>query len=253
MKKINESILNKKYFIFDVDGTLVDSMSMWNSVDQKILHDNFGIEISLMDIKMFRDSVIYDAKNVQGDIYMAYYEAIVKYFNLGVSAEEFNRLRAELSNYLSVNELDYKPGAAEFLKLAKKLGKKIGVATTGVKRQYDIYENKNQKMIKQASLKKLVDATVHCEDVTNKKPDPEAYFKIMEKLGAKPEECIVFEDSLNGVMAAKGAGLEVCSIYDDSAANEQDVIDKIADYKVESFYELIKSLGLESFENQPEN
>ena len=252
MKEITNKILDKKYFIFDVDGTLIDSMSMWNMVDQKILYDNFGIRVSQFDIKVFRDSVIYNEQNVHGDIYMAYNEAIIKYFNLGITAQEFHDIRRELSRDFSINQLDYKPGAAKFLNILKLLGKKIGVATTGVKSQYYIYTNLNKKMIKQASLKNLVDASVHFEDVVRKKPDPEAYFKIMEKLGAKPEECIVFEDSLNGVIAAKDAGLEVCSVYDESAANEQDVIDKIADYKVDSFDEFINILGLDKVQNQPQ-
>ena len=153
---------------------------------------------------------------------------------------------------MSVNELDYKEGAADFLNALSMLGKKIGVATTTTKKQYSIYEELNQKMIKQAPLKKLVDAAVLCEDVTRKKPDPEAYLKVMQLLGAKPNECIVFEDSLNGVMAAKTAGIEVCSVYDESAKTEQDIISKIADYKVSSFAELVKMLGLDKDQNQPQ-
>lgn len=252
MKEINGKMLDKKYFIFDIDGTLVDSMGMWNLVDQKVLLDNFGIQVDPMDIKMFRDSVLYNTQNVHGDIYMIYYEELIKYFNLGITPEEFRKLRHDLSNYLSINELDFKPGADEFLNIIKQLGKKVGVATTTIKRQYDIYENQNKIMMKKAPLKRLVDATVLCEDVTRKKPDPEAYLLVMQKLGAKPEECIVFEDSLNGVISAKDAGIEVCVVYDDSAANEQDVIEKIADYKVESFYELIKALGHDKHQGQPE-
>ena len=58
MNKINAKLLDKKYFIFDIDGTLVDSMGMWNLVDQKVLLDNFGIEVSQMDIKILRDAYI---------------------------------------------------------------------------------------------------------------------------------------------------------------------------------------------------
>lgn len=251
MKEITDRFLDKKYFIFDIDGTLIDSMGMWNLVDQKVLLDNFGIEVDQMDIKMFRDGVLYNSQNVNGDIYMIYYDELIKYFNLGITPEEFRNLRHDLSNYLSINELDFKPGADAFLNLIKLLGKKVGVATTTIRRQYDIYENQNKKIMKKASLKKLVDAVVLCEDVTRKKPDPEAYLLAMAKLGAKPEECIVFEDSLNGILSAKDAGIEVCAVYDESAANEQDVIDKIADYKVESFEELIKILGLDKAQNQP--
>lgn len=244
MKEITGKMLDKKYFIFDIDGTLVDSMPMWSLIDQKVLFDNFGIVVAAEDIKAFRDSILYDDRHVSGDIYSIYYEEFVKLFNLGITGKEFKKLRYELATYLSVNELDFKEGAADFLNALKLLGKKIAVASTTTKKQYSIYENLNQNMIKKAPLKKLVDSVVLCEDVVRKKPDPEAYVLAMQKLGAKPEECIVFEDSLNGVMAAKTAGIEVCSVYDASAHNEQDIIEKIADYKVESFAELVKILGL---------
>lgn len=242
MKPITEKILDKKYFIFDIDGTLIDSMSMWNLVDQHILFEKFGISASQEDIKAFRDSVIYDDKNVHGNIYMIYYEELVKLFNLDVSAQEFKAMRNELSNYISIYELDYKSGADKFLNLISEQGKKIAVATTTTYSQYDIYENKNQNLIKKAPFKKLIDVAVLCEDVKRKKPDPEAYLLAMKKLGAKPEECIVFEDSLNGVISAKDAGIEVCAIFDESAKSEQEIIEKIADYKIASFDELVKIL-----------
>ena len=107
MKEITDRFLDKKYFIFDIDGTLIDSMGMWNLVDQKVLLDNFGIEVDQMDIKMFRDGVLYNSQNVNGDIYMIYYDELIKYFNLGITPEEFRNLRHDLSNYLSINELDF--------------------------------------------------------------------------------------------------------------------------------------------------
>ncbi len=247
MKQISEDIMKKKYFIFDIDGTLVDSMVMWNLIDQKVLYDNFGITVAAEDIKSFRDSILYDDRNVSGDIYAIYYDEFVKLFNLGITGKDFKRLRYELATYLSVNELDFKDGAAEFIVALKELGKKIAVASTTTKKQYRIYEDLNQKMIKKAPLKKIVDEVVLCEDVTRKKPAPEAYLLVMKRLGAKPEECIVFEDSLNGVLAAKQAGLEVVAVYDDSAKNEQELIGKIADYRVESFDEMIKALGIAEY------
>ena len=252
MKEITDKLLNKKYFIFDIDGTLVDSMPMWNLIDQKVLYDNFGIAVAGEDIKAFRDSILYDDRHVSGDIYAIYYEEFVKLFNLGITGKEFKKLRYELATYLSTYELDFKEGAAEFLNALKLIGKKIGVASTTTKKQYSIYENSNQKMIKKAPLKTMVEVLVLCEDVTRKKPDPEAYVLAMQKLGAKPEECIVFEDSLNGVMAAKTAGIEVCCVYDPSAHNEHDIIDKIADYKVDSFATLVKILGLDKPQSQPQ-
>ena len=68
MKEITGKLLDKKYFIFDIDGTLVDSMPMWSLIDQKVLFDNFGIAVAMEDIKAFRDSILYDDRHVSGDI-----------------------------------------------------------------------------------------------------------------------------------------------------------------------------------------
>ena len=250
MKNIRE-ILDRKYFIFDIDGTLIDSMGMWNLVDQEVLFKHLGRTVDLMEIKAFRDSVIYNSQNVHGDIYMTYYEELIKAYGLDMTAEQYRQERGDLSRFLSVNKLDYKPGADRFLLAISELGKKIGVASTTVKRQYDIYINQNKNLIKKAPLKSLVDVAVLCEDVSKKKPDPEAYLKVMEAFGCKPSECVVFEDSLNGIISAKEAGLEVVAVYDDSAADEQELIAKIADFQVESFDELIKTLGLSKPQGQP--
>ena len=247
MKKITEQLLYKKYFIFDIDGTLVDSMGMWNLVDQVTIFNQTGIEVSVEDIKMLRDTVLYDPNNIGGDIYDIFYQEVVNTFGINLTSEQYGMLRRELADYISENELDFKPGAGEFLQILNKLGKKIGITTTTTRRQFGFYGEKNKKMVDQAPLTKLASAIVVCEDVEKKKPDPEAYLKTVEKLGAKKKDCIVFEDSLSGAIAAKSAGLDVVAVFDESAKNEQDRLEMIVDYKIESFDELIKILGLESY------
>ena len=245
VKDITIDLLKKKYFIFDIDGTLIDSMGMWSLVDQKLVYEYTGRLVEEMELKAFRDGVLYHIGNVHGNIYMIYYEELIRHYGLDLTAEEYNDRRQEMSQKISENELDYKPGAGEFLRLLKGLGKKIGVVTTTTTQQYDIYENRNEKICKQAPLKAVVDKKVLCEDVQRKKPDPEAYLKIVHLFGCKPEECLVFEDSFNGIVAAKTAGLDVVAVRDNSASNERELIDKVADYKVDSFDEMIKALCLE--------
>ena len=250
MKNLTSEILNKKYFIFDIDGTLIDSMGMWNLVDQMVIKKHTGVDVDAMEIKDFRDSVLYNASNLHGDIYMIYYQELVKFLGLDITAEQYGEERREFSTIYSINNLDYKPGADRLLHLLKLLGKKIGIASTTIRKQYDIYENQNVNILKKAPLKDFIDAKVLCEDVSKKKPDPEAYLKALELLGANPEDSVVFEDSLNGVISAKEAGIDVVAIYDDSAKNEQELIEKITDYKVDSFDEFIKLTGLEIIQHK---
>ena len=250
MKDISTKLLDKKYFIFDIDGTLVDSMSMWNLVDQIAIFEHTGLQVSEDEIKGLRDSVLYHANNIAGDIYKIFYATVINVYGLNMSVEEYEASRHDNADYLSINEVAFKPGAGEFLQILKLLEKKIGIATTTTKRQLKMYSEENKNMPQIANLNKIADVVVACEDVVNKKPSPEAYLQAVQKLGAKPEECIVFEDSINGVIAAKEAGLEVCAVFDRTALAEQELIDKIADYKVYSFDELIKALGLERLQER---
>ena len=250
MKQITEQMLEKKYFIFDIDGTLVDSMGMWNLVDKITIFNRTGLTVPNEHIKALRDSVLYAEDNLAGNIYDLFYAEVIGQYGLDMTVEEYSNARHELADYISINELDFKPGAAKFLNILKSLGKKIGITTTTTKRQLGIYCEQNKKMNAQAPLKKLADVIVACEDVSRKKPDPEGYLKTVEKLGADKKDCIVFEDSLSGAIAAKEAGLEVVSVYDESARAEQQYLEQIVDYKVESFDELIQILGLATIKEQ---
>ena len=220
-------------------------MGMWNLVDQTTIFNQTGIMVPVEDIKLLRDTVLYSENNIGGNIYDLFYQEVINTFGLNLTYEQYGMLRRELADQISINELDFKPGAGEFLLILKDLGKKVGITTTTTRRQFNIYSEQNNKMIKQAPMGKLASAVVTCEDVERKKPDPEAYLKTVEKLGAKKKDCIVFEDSLSGAIAAKSAGLDVVAVYDESAKFEQDRLDMIVDYKIESFDELIKALGLE--------
>lgn len=242
MKKITKDLLNKKYFIFDLDGTLIDSMGMWNLIDQQIILRHTGRKAELMKIKSFRDSIIYD-KRVQGNVYLAYYKELIKHFNLGISVEQFRQERRVLYKEIATNKLEYKQGASEFLKFLKRKGKKIAIATTTTKDTYDIYTQDNKNLVRQAPLSKIADVAVLYEDAEKKKPDPEAYLLVMKKFGCKAQDCIVFEDSFNGIRSAKGAGLEVVAVYDEFAQDEQEHIDKLADYKIDSFSDLLDLFG----------
>ena len=249
MKEISKNLLDKKYFIFDIDGTLVDSMGMWNLIDQSAVISASGIFVSEEEIKMVRDAVLYSEDNLGGNIYDLFYAEMIQRYNLNLSVEEYKKLRLDYARHLSVNEVDFKPGAGEFLLMLHLLGKKIGIATTTTKAQLETYSTESVKMKDKVKINKVANAIVTCEDVTFKKPHPEAYNKVVELLGAKKRECVVFEDSLAGVMAAKEAGLEVVAVYDPSAANEQEYIAQLVDYQVESFDELIKVLELDDMQS----
>ena len=73
---------------------------------------------------------------------------------------------------------------------------------------------RNKNMLNKMCIKKVFDIITTKETVKKKKPDPEVYSIIMNCFNVNPSECLIFEDSYTGVLAAKNAGIEVINIYD---------------------------------------
>ena len=72
------------------------------------------------------------------------------------------------------------------------------------------------------------------DDVKFNKPNPEIYLKVISLFGVRNQDCLVFEDSMIGVKAAKGALIDVCSVYDEWI--NQDEINDIVDYFISSYF-----------------
>ena len=85
------------------------------------------------------------------------------------------------------------------------------------------------------------DYIVRKEDVHHKKPHPEVYLNVLEHYQANPMECIVFEDSLHGIMAAREAGIETVNVYDKYSDGNREAINKLTDYRIDSFYDFINA------------
>jgi beta-phosphoglucomutase-like phosphatase (HAD superfamily) len=82
------------------------------------------------------------------------------------------------------------------------------------------------------------------DDVKKRKPDPEVYLIALERMNVAREKCLIIEDSIEGVMAANNAGIEVLNIVDENMHNSQEQIDKLSTYKLNSLkelYDLLKS------------
>lgn len=230
--------VNKKIIIFDLDGTLIDSIGMWNDVDYDLIKEISKVETPIDEIIHDRDT--YLANNNQGDIYMNYANFLKEKYNSPFSKEQINEKRNAISKRYLKEVINYKDNACSLLERLKEEDFTVILATISSKWVLDIYNNDNINL--RNNFYNKFDIILTKEDVKQKKPNPEVYLKVLEIKDAKPEDCLIFEDSLSGVLAANNAGIDVVCIYDKYSNKDREEIEKLSQYNVSNFNEAINCL-----------
>ncbi len=240
MKDIKQlDLSNKKYIIFDLDGTLIDSIGVWNRTDQEVIERYGGTIVSLDVIQRDRDT--FTDNHLDSDVYLAYCEYLIDKYNLTIKdANKLLKIRWEKSGEILEKETDFKPNVVKLIFKLKKLGFTLVLATMTTQVQLDIYAKRNKKMLSKMNIEEVFDLIIRKEDVKNKKPHPEIYTKIMQYYEIVPDECLVFEDSYTGVLACNRAGIECVNIYDKYADIDREKIEAITDYKIKDYEEMLR-------------
>lgn len=240
---------NKKVVIFDLDGTLIDSMGVWNEIDEKLIKTISKIDIDLdsFGIGRQRDLKLKEYSKCE-DAYLEYCGFLKEKYESELTKEEIKKLRYEIADKYLKEVIDYKQNAEELLKYLKEKGYILVLATTTGNNAIEKYKNYNKNIINKANFEDIFTLIYAKESVKNIKPDPEVHYKILEKLNIKKEECIIIEDSIIGIEAAKNAGIDVVAIYDKYSDSDREEINRLSKYRFNDFLEMLKYIK-EELEN----
>lgn len=182
--------------IFDLDGVVVDTAKYHYLAWRRLAHE-LGFEFTEED-----------NERLKGVSRMKSLEILLEIGRMNFDEETKLKLAEKKNNwyveYISkMDESEILPGVKEFLTKLKEEGIKIALGSVS-KNAGIILENTN--------LKKYFDAIIDGNKVTKAKPDPEVFLKAAEELGLDPSECVVFEDAIAGIEAARNARMKVIGV-----------------------------------------
>jgi len=214
---------NFKAAIFDLDGTLIDSMWIWDKIDQDYLYSlGFSVPEDLknnINHLTFKETAVYfkEKYNISESI-----DSIINIWN-SMALEHYSQ------------NVTLKKGALELLAHLKTSNIKIGLATS------------NSTTLLNAALKHTntfdyFDCVTTTEEVQTGKTNPDVYLLTAKKLGVYPNECIVFEDILEAVIGAKKADMKVVAVYDKASDYQKEALIETSDKYITNFYEFDLSL-----------
>lgn len=205
--------------IFDLDGSLVDSMWIWQEIDIAYL-GKFGISLP---------------ENLQEQIEGMSFSETAEFFKerfripdpIQQIKNDWNAMAWEKYSH----EVPLKEGVYGFLTHCRERKIRLGIATSNSR---ELVEN----VAAVHGLKDYFSCIMTGCDVAKGKPAPDIYLAVAKELGVEPGRCLVFEDIIPGIQAGKAAGMKVCAVEDAYSIAIKEDKAAMADYYIETFRDI---------------
>lgn len=209
--------------IFDLDGTLVDSMWIWHEIDKEYLAKH-GIKVP---------------ETLSSDIAHLNFHDVALYFkntfNLPYEQIEIEQHWNEMAFEAYAKKIKLKAGVIEFLAALKAKNIKIALATSNNKLLLEV-------CLKANGIYDYFDSITLTSEVERGKDFPDVYLLSAERLGASPENCVVFEDLLTAVKGAKQAGMKVVGVYDEASKEQHEHMKELSDAFILDYHILANAI-----------
>lgn len=213
---LDDVIDKKRLLIFDMDGTLLDSMGFWQNLGRRYLESKG---------KSPED-------NLEEVIESMTLQESASYFKTKYGLEEDTQvIIKQVLDFIEdkyLNEIPLKKGVKKFLEKVNSEGYKMCILTTSEKSQA-------VGALKRTGVLDLFDEVYTDRDFDLSKKDPQIYIKTCEKMGESPSESVVFEDALYAVESAAKTECTVVGVYDEYSKGDWSTITVIADKTIEGF------------------
>ena len=209
------------YAIFDLDGTVLDSLPIWDNLGVDMLRSQgynpdpaLGRQLKIMTMN--------DGAQLCKDL-----------FQMPQSIEEIAALVEDQAKLAYNTVIGPKPGAENFLKRLKEAGMPMFIATNT---RRDLVEDG----LRRNGLLSYFEGIITCPEVgQGKKEGPAVYEEALRLLGGTKENTVIFEDALHPIRTAKKAGFRIAAIYDSSSEGEHEEIRALSDYYFHSYDEIL--------------
>ncbi len=217
-----KDLRNFAYLIFDLDGTIADSLSVWQKIDEDFLA---------------RRGILCDETYLQAVRVKRMYESAlytIERYGLDEHPDDVVQEWMEMALVQYRDVIQLRPGVVSFLAGQVQHGKKLAICTASDRSFVEA-------LLKRYDILPLFDVIVCAQEHELGKNFPDIWRYTAQAMHTEPNTCVVFEDTLGVLEAAQVAGCTTIAIEDAHAAHERDDLKRIADYYFYDFYELAEA------------